>query len=565
MKRPPVPAALPRKVLAEGLGGARSSAGAVGLEIGALLLSALLFALSFPSFLSRWGWFPLAYVALLPVFIVIHRTGWLGAALYGALFGYVSYALYNYWLASFHPLTLVIVPPIYAFYVLVAFLALKAADLLAPRYGFLLQSLLWVAYELWKVQGFLGYSYGTIGYSQYLFRPLARSAALTGVWGISWLVVFPSSWLAALLRAGPRRLGESLRRTWLPAAGWALLFAGALAYGLLAKADLGRARPWRVALVQQNIDPWRGGYKAYGESLRILIRRSREAARGDPDIVIWSETSFVPAIDWHTRYRTDLEAYELVRQLREFLAGQPMPYLIGNDDGRLKRMDDGSEQRVDYNATLLFRDGRLLQAYRKLRLVPFTEQFPYRKWLPGVYNWLRNADTHFWEAGSEYTVFEAGGVRFSTPICFEDTFSELCREFIRRGAEVLINMTNDSWSKSVACEMQHMSIALFRAVENRRTLVRATNGGITCVIDPNGRITAMLPPFTEGCLSAVAPVYAQGRTLYSRWGDWFAVLCLILSGAGLAAGLLRRLLARKPVPATRALPCVSMRYLRSLR
>jgi apolipoprotein N-acyltransferase len=542
LKSSPGPEALPRRAPEAGEGEARPSrAAAVTLEIGALLASALLFALSFPSFLSDRGWFPLAYVALLPAFIVIHRTGWLGSALYGMLFGYVSYALYNYWLASFHPLTLLIVPPIYAFYVLVAFLAFKAADRLAPRYGFVIQSLLWVAYELWKVQGFLAYSYGTIGYSQYLFRPLIRAAAVTGVWGISWIVVFPSAWLAGVLRDGPRLWRAGFRRTWVPAAVWALLFAGALAYGFLAKADLSGAKPWKVALVQQNIDPWRGGYKAYGQSLAILLRQSRQAVRNDPDIVIWSETSFVPAIDWHTRYRTDREAYELVRELREFLAGQPMPYLIGNDDGRLKRMDDGSEQRVDYNATLLFEGGRLVQAYRKLHLVPFTEHFPFRRWLPMVYEWLRNADTHFWEQGTEYTVFEAGGVRFSTPICFEDTFPGLCREFIRRGADVLVNMTNDSWSKSVACEMQHMSIALFRAVENRRTLVRATNGGITCVIDPNGRIVARLPPFTEGHLIVEAPVYTEGRTLYSRWGDWFAFACLLLSGLGLAAGLLRKL------------------------
>jgi apolipoprotein N-acyltransferase len=487
----------------------------------------------------------LAYVALVPVFIVIHRTGWLGSALYGMLFGYVSYALYNYWLGLFHPLTLLIVPPIYACYVLAAFLALKAADRLAPRYGFAIQSLLWVAYELWKVQGFLAYSYGTIGYSQYLFRPLIRAAALTGVWGISWIVVFPSAWLAAVLRDGPRHLKAGLRRTWGPAAVWGLLFAAALGYGFWAKVDLSGARPWKVALVQQNIDPWRGGYKAYGQSLSILLRQSRQAVRHDPDIVIWSETSFVPAIDWHTRYRTDREAYELVRELLDFLSTQPMPYLIGNDDGRLKRMDDGSEQRVDYNATLLFENGKIVQAYRKLHLVPFTEHFPYRKWLPMVYDWLRNADTHFWEQGTEYTVFEAGGVRFSTPICFEDTFPRLGREFIRHGAEVLINMTNDSWSKSVASEMQHMSIALFRAVENRRTLVRATNGGITCVIDPNGRIIALLEPFTEGYLIAEAPVFTESRTLYSRWGDWFALACLLLSGLALAAGLLRLLLRRK--------------------
>ena len=92
-------------------------------------------------------------------------------------------------------------------------------------------------------------------------------------------------------------------------------------------------------------------------------------------------------------------------------------------------------------------------------------------------------------------------------------------------------MTNDSWSKSVACEMQHMAIALFRAVENRRTLVRATNGGITCIVDPNGRITALLPPFREDFLVADAPVYDGAATPYTRLGDWFAWLAL---AAGLA-------------------------------
>ena len=513
-----------------------SRATAVLVDLALIALGALLFALSFPSFLSRWGWFPLAYLAPLPVFVVIRRTGWLGAALYGALYGYLAYALHNYWLATFHPLTLAIVPPIYAFYLLAAFLAFKAADLLLPRWGFLAQSALWVAYELWKVQGFLGYSYGTLGYSQYLFSPLIRVAALTGVWGVSWLVVFPSAWLSHLLRDGRRGLPARARADWPAAAAWAVLFLASLGYGLASKVDLSQVRTWRVALVQQNIDPWRGGYKAYGQTLSILRRLSLEAVRQDPEIVIWSETSFVPAIDWHSRYRTDREAYELVRQLREFLAGQRVPYVVGNDDGRLKRLESGEEVRVDYNATLLFQGGELRQTYRKLRLVPFTEHFPYRRWLPGVYEWLRNADTHFWEPGEEHTVFEAGGVRFSTPICFEDTFPGLCRQFIRGGAQVLVNMTNDSWSNSVASEMQHLSIALFRAVENRRTLVRATNGGITCVIDPNGRITAMLPPFREGFLVAEAPVYDAQRTPYNRWGDWFPFAALAL-GLGLPAAL----------------------------
>ncbi len=528
------------------LGGGREEASRVAAVLFDLLLvalGALLFALSFPSFLSTWGWFPLAYLAALPVFTVVRRNGWLGAALYGALYGYLAYALHNYWLATFHPLTLAIVPPIYAFYLLVAFLAFKAADRLLPRWGFVVQSVLWVAYELWKVQGFLGYPYGTLGYSQYLFRPLIRVASLTGVWGVSWLVVFPSAWSSHLLRDGRRGVKARLSSSWPAAAAWALLFAAVLGYGFASRVRLDQSRPWRLALVQQNIDPWRGGYTAYGRSFSILRRLSLQALRENPQIVIWSETSFVPAIDWHTRYRTDREAYELVRQLREFLADQSVPFVVGNDDGRLKRLESGEEVRVDYNATLLFQGAELRQAYRKLRLVPFTETFPYRRWLPGVYEWLRRADTHFWEPGQEYTVFEAGGVRFSTPICFEDTFAALCRQFIQRGAQVLVNMTNDSWSKSVPCEMQHMSIALFRAVENRRTLVRATNGGITCVVDPNGRITARLPPFQEGFLVTEAPVYEGPPTLYNRLGDWFPFAALAVGFFLTAAELAGR--ARK--------------------
>ena len=512
--------------------------GAIGLELLLLAVAALLFALAFPSFLSKWGWFPLAFVALTPVFIVVHRAGWVRTVLYGAFFGFASYALYNYWLGSFHPLTLVIVPPIYSVYFLAVFPLLKAADSLFPRYGFLLQVLIWVAYEFLKIQGFLGYAYGIIGFSQYLFLPLARLSSVTGIWGVSLLVVFPSALLGNALKDGFGQFRSFVRTVRFAVLLYGAVFAAVIVFGLFGRADLDSARRWNVALIQQNVDPWKGGNKTYAKTLEILTRLSREALEADPslDIVIWSETSFVPAIDWHTRYRTDRVAFALVKELREFLSQQPVPFVVGNDDGQLVKDERGRDIRVDYNAAILFDEGEIVDTYRKLHLVPFTENFPYEESLPGIYQWLKDADTHFWEAGNEYTVFEAGGVRFSTPICFEDTFPYLNREFIRHGAEVLVNMTNDAWSKAVACEMQHMSIAAFRALENKRTLVRSTNGGITCVIDPNGRITDMLPPFTEDYLIADVPVYTATQTLYTRWGDWFAVLVSILAGLGLAGG-----------------------------
>jgi apolipoprotein N-acyltransferase len=475
------------------------------------------------------------------MFIVVRRATWAAVPFYGIFFGYVSYALFNYWLGKFHPLTLLVVPPIYAAYFLVTFPALKLADTLFPRHAYLLQSALWVCYEYFlKSSGFLAYCYGNIGYSQYSFLPLIQIADTVGVWGVSLLVVFPSSLLGRAFADGLAALRVQWHRYVLPAAGYAVVAAGVIAYGFISPVATGSDRQWKVALVQQNVDPWRGGYTAYRASLDVLERQSLRAIATSPDIVIWSETSFVPAIDWHTRYRPDTQTYGLVKELRAFLAAQPVPYLVGNDDGQLKRVEEGREVRVDYNAAILFDRDRIVDTYRKLHLVPFTESFPFQKSLPVLYNWLANADTHFWEKGTAYTVFEAGGVHFSTPICFEDTFGDLCRGFVRQGAEVLVNITNDAWSFSVPGAMQHMTMAIFRAIENRRSVVRSTNAGMTVIIDPNGRVLSSLPPFSEGFLFGTVPICAGTTTLYTRWGDWLPRVLLWLSLGGVAAGILRR-------------------------
>lgn len=525
----------------------------IAVEIAALALSAALFALSFPSVASTWGLSPLAFVALAPLFWVIGRAPWSRIMVYGALYGFGSYALFNYWLASFHPLALLFVPAIYLGYLALLFPALKLVTDRFPRYAPLWQAVIWVAYEYLKTQGFLGYPYGVIGYTQYLFGPLLRSAALAGVWGVSLIVVLANAWLAGMAGAlGPPRRGawrravELIRQRPLAPAVWALLFAGSAVYGASLPVDYGDAPRWRVALIQQNIDPWRGQYVAYERSLEVLLRQSRRAlAEDDPDAVIWSETSFVPGIDWHTRYRQrdreSVRKYELVRRLRAFLDEQTVPFVVGNDDGQ--KRSDGDGERIDYNATLLFEQGEIAQTYRKLHLVPFSEHFP--DWGPRfIRDLLLRFDTHFWEHGEELTVFDAGGVRFSTPICFEDSFGYLNRDFINAGAQVIVNMTNDGWSKSVPAQMQHMAMAVFRAAENRRSVVRAANSGMTVIIEPSGRLTEMLEPFVEGRLIGDVPVFDEAATLYTRAGDWLgaaltaAAFVLIAGAAG--GRLLRR-------------------------
>ena len=248
----------------------------------ALLSSAsLAFALSFPGFASPNGWFPLAYVALAPLFLVARRARWAATPFYGVFFGWLSYLLYNYWLGRFHPLTLFVVPPIHAAYFLALLPLLKLADAAFPVHGYAVQALLWICYERFlKTEGFLAYSYGNLGYSQWQFLPLVRTAALWGVWGVSAIVVFPSTLIGSALRDGTRRFRGQPPSSPLPWRRGRWLFAAAVGYGVAAKIDFdgapiaGRVRRWSSRT-------WtRGrGRRAYAASLERLLRQSDRGAR----------------------------------------------------------------------------------------------------------------------------------------------------------------------------------------------------------------------------------------------------------------------------------------------
>jgi apolipoprotein N-acyltransferase len=500
------------------------------------LLGALLFAGAFPNPAFPGGLPFLGWIACVPVFWLLYRVKTGGAVLWGALYGYTAYRLFNYWLSDFHPLAGLIVDTLYLGWFALLFPLLRLAVVLFPRRGYILQCLLWMSFEYLRTLGFLGYPYGITGYSQWSRIPLIQIAAVFGVWGVSALVIFPSAWIAAVFRGefprrrpGPGELRELFRREGLPALVWAAALGGALVYGFLAPPDYSDAPRARIALIQHNTDPWRGGIAAYRQNYEVLRRLSDEALREGPrpDLVVWSETAFVPRIYWHNTFRDDPDSWALVRRLLEYLAEREVPFVIGNDDARRELNPEGRWERVDYNAVLLFEGGEITRLYRKLRLVPFTEHFPYKKQLPWIYEALEKADTHFWKKGEEAVVFETGGIKFSSPICFEDSFGYLSREFARNGAELIVNLSNDAWSGSLPAQMQHLSMAVFRAVENRRAMVRSTASGQTCGIDPAGRILAMAEPFTEAWLTVEVPLL-RGESLYTRYGDFLPRICIIL-------------------------------------
>ncbi|MDR3114883.1 MAG: apolipoprotein N-acyltransferase [Treponema sp.] len=533
------------------------------IPLGAVLVGAVLFAGGFPNLIWKEGLPLLAWIAYVPVFWLSYRGRVAGSCFWGALYGYSAYGLFNYWLSVFHPLAGVIVGIIYLVFFMILFLLLKVAVILFPQRGYLLHVLLWMSFEYLRTQGFLGYPYGITGYSQWRLIPLIQIADICGVWGVSLIVVFPSAWIAAAIvriekeKAGGAPWRDGIKLFWRQERVWGFLWLGALmgtlVYGYTAQVDYADAPLVRIALIQHNTDPWRGGIKEYRKNYEVLKRLSDEALKIDPkpDLVVWSETAFVPRIYWHITYRDDQPSYSLVKELMDYLSTQEVPFVIGNDDARKDpAKNPQADHRVDYNAVMVFERGTITGVYRKLHLVPFTEHFPYKKQFPLIYEALRNADTHFWEQGDEATVFTVKGLSFSSPICFEDTFGYLSRDFVRKGAELIVNLSNDAWSNSLPAQMQHLSMAMFRAVENRRAMVRSTASGQTCAIDPNGAVIAMAEPFTETQLTVQVPVITLD-SWYTRYGDflprWCVAAAVILLILGIGGSILKHIKKEMPV------------------
>ncbi|MFP4613419.1 MAG: apolipoprotein N-acyltransferase [Spirochaetaceae bacterium] len=524
-------------------------------------LSVFLSTASFPSFISLDGFPALGWISLVPLFLVLRAQSFARGVFYSVVYGVFTTLLVNYWLATFSLVSLQSAVVIFfGFYLLF----MPPALLLyhgTRRLKFLVLPLAWTAFELARSSGFLGYPWALVGHSQYQVVPLLQIASVTGVWGVSFLVVLASSALAHVPAMDGRRFRAAPVLTAVLALGVALgagqltLLDKAPRISDAAEAEVERTpaatRPAvtpepvadgaaaeedsrvRVALVQQNSDPRKHEYR---RTLGSLRRLTDEALEHDPDLVVWSETAFVPNIRrWS---REDPERYRLARLVDEFLAYQSgigTHLLTGNDDYRRVLDDEGNEvDRLSFNAAVFFGSGGTrLETYHKIRLVPFTEYFPFEESLPEVYELLQEFDVHFWEPGEEKTVFEHPRMRFSTPICFEDMFPGEVRGFVRNGAQVIVNLSNDYWSLTPVQAKQHFAGGMFRSVENRRPVVRATASGLTAHVDRWGRILRTAPFYEEAFLvTDVRVPSGETTTPYTRYGDWFPV------AAGAAAFLL---------------------------
>jgi len=272
-----------------------------------------------------------------------------------------------------------------------------------------------------------------------------------------------------------------------------------------------------------------------GKAIALTERMQGSGVR----LVLWPETTVQVPLNIPLRQpyqdladRTVAEIRRLGRLLdAHMLVGAPT--YVAPPGGSQEQSAYGIDVTGYANSALfLSPEGRLIARYDKIRLVPFGEYIPLRNLLPFLQAFTPM--TRDIVAGNDEVVFELpdrdGGrpVRFSAMVCYEDVFADLTRDFRRKGADFLVNVTDEGWYTIPGELGQHLAMAVFRAVETRTTVVRAANTGISCFIDPRGRVYSALEPLTEGALTApvqLCPVV----TPYVRWGDVFGTACLMLA------------------------------------
>jgi apolipoprotein N-acyltransferase len=253
-------------------------------------------------------------------------------------------------------------------------------------------------------------------------------------------------------------------------------------------------------------------------------RLTRSTYDFSPDLIVWPETA-VPFFfqDGPPLAKT---IFSLVKESKAAL-------IFGSPAYRR----DGQHLRYYNRAYLLRPDTKTIQYYDKVHLVPFGEYVPLKS-LFGFINRLVPAAGDF-ASGNRIAPLALKNASAGILICFEAIFPEIARAMVRKGADVLVNLTNDAWFGASSAPYQHLSMSVFRAVENRRPLIRAANTGFSAIIDSRGRIMDRTDLFEEETLRATLCLIDRNLTFYTRFGDIFAYVAIIMALAGIIIGLKR--------------------------
>lgn len=497
-----------------------------GVNMLAALMTAGLLWLAFPGGGGIW---PLLFIALVPLLLAVIKTRTLQqAGICGVLTGLFHFLVLLYWLVTvlgrygglppFLSVPSLVLLALYMSLYLGVFAVIARFFFVRIPWQLALWVIpcLWVALDWCRSFLFTGFPWMDPGYALANVPWLIQSADLWGHYGLSYCLVLINTLVAMLFLSGTRKRGQL---AWFVPV--LLLCSGVALYSFLRWQQIGRqmlvSETMRIGVVQGNIaQDLKWSPHLQQETLTNYIGQSRGLIeKNHPSLVVWPETAlpFYPV------------AHPLLQPVRDLAAQGQISLLTGapwyEQDGG---SGDGQELRRYYNSALLFdTSGQIMDKYSKSHLVPFGEYVPLKKFLPFLAPVVEAVGD--FRPGVIQHPLACQNARIGVLICFESIFPDIARKWVGVKANILVNLTNDAWYGRSSAPYHSLAMTVLRAVETRRSLVRAANTGFSGFIDPLGRMRMVSPLFETWAASAEV-VLMDEETWFVRWGYLFAPLCL---------------------------------------
>lgn len=470
--------------------------------------------LSFPPFEFSF----LIWVSLVPLLFIAKSENPRKTFLYSYIAGLVFFIGLLYWLLNVTvPGTIILVIVLALFYGLFGFIANFA---MKHSMDLLILPFVWVVLEYIRGNLFTGFPWGFLGYSQYENISLIQVADFTGAYGASFLIAAFNVAIFAALSRSKRRVAYLMT---------ALLFLiAATTYSIYKFNNFYTSGSPKISVVQGNIPQRFKWDPSFAEEIVSgYTTLTKEAARTSPDLIIWPETSYPYLVEEASK----------VKEVSSLSSGVKTPILAG-----IVRAKDNAY----YNSAILFdKEGEAGAIYNKIHLVPFGEYVPLEKYFLFFRSYIDKPIGDF-TSGDEYVLFPAKSTasftkegarvretrfyKFGVLICFEDIFPYISRNFVKEGANFLVNITNDAWFGRTGAAKQHVQASVFRAVENRVPVIRSANTGVSCFIGPTGEILSTLEKdgkdiFVSGFATDSVDIYVGRKSFYTMYGDAFVYFC----------------------------------------
>ncbi len=508
------------------------------------VISALLVTASFPPFdLGILAWF-----GLVPLLFALRQKGSIAAIvlsfMYGLFFGIGAF----YWAKNISEISLLnfslwLIPFSLYFVVFGLFYRLICKNIGA--WILVGAPAAWVMMEYARSNlFFLAWPWNLLGHSQHQYLPIIQIASITGVYGISFVIVMINQALSQVpdffIRKNtvPSYINtKSAHRTnWIVHVSAVVIALGlTFSYGWNRLAKTENHKHLRVALVQGNvITRNKMPLKDQAKHLQVYTRLTMDAAKEKPDLIAWPDSS-LPA---------PIASSRMVRYTVGKLAHETGAFLLAGGAGQ-EKLGPRKEGYQPYSNSefLISQSGRIEKQYNKIRLLPFNEYLPLQnivKWP----RWITSLEESYLP-GEEYTLFKVSGAIFGTPICWENMFSDFFRRFVKKGANFMVSTTNEGFFGPTAFPHQTLAMNIFRAVENRVAIARITPTGVSCFINPDGKIVEKVQDmngedlFVSGFIVRDVPL-TNKKTFYTLYGDIFAYASIGVAALTLLASLLRK-------------------------